>query len=245
MGIFYPNVCPFCGSEDSKWCVYENKVGNAGTIGHCIANDCSRIQPYLIQEPRCMRCGKPLRYQEREFCVDCEEKSFSYDQGKTAWIHKGAISCSIYDFKFHNKRIYGKIYAEELVYRYRHIIDMWRPDVLVPVPLHPRRQRKRGYNQAEILAEYISQEIQVPVAEKAVIRRRYTRPQKILDHRDRQKNLHHAFKANYQYLTGVERVLIVDDIYTTGATIDEMAKTLKKTGVKKVYFLAISIGQGF
>lgn len=225
MELLYPNVCPFCEEKE-------------------LSEQCASALPY-IEEPGCMRCGKPLRYSEREYCLDCSKRECSYEQGKSVWVHKGIVRKSIYDFKYHNKRIYAKTYAEELLRLYRHTIEKWEPDIIIPVPLHPRRRRKRGYNQAEILADYIGEEAEIPVVAKAVYRKRHTNPQKMLDYRNRHNNLQHAFGCNISYLKGVRNVLIIDDIYTTGATIDEIAKTLKNAGVKKVYFLTISIGQGF
>ncbi len=116
--------------------------------------------------------------------------------------------------------------------------------MIVPVPLHPRRRRKRGYNQAEILAKELGKLLHVPVNAKAVLRVRDTKPQKILNDRLRRKNMKGAFAAG-KSLEGAKRVLVIDDIYTTGNTVSAVAETLKKAGVQKVYFLTISIGQGY
>ena len=114
----------------------------------------------------------------------------------------------------------------------------------MPVPLHPSRKRKRGYNQAQILAEEIGKILEIPVDSKSLIRTRKTSPQKKLGHKERKKNLKHAFAVKHTF-QAAKRVLLVDDIYTTGNTIDAVSNVLKQKGVENVYFLTISIGQGY
>ena len=119
----------------------------------------------------------------------------------------------------------------------------WQAEALIPIPLSEKRQKKRGYNQAKILARELSKRTGIPVEEGALFRIRDTRPQKELDDRERQQNLRQAF-AVAKCWKPVRSVVLVDDIYTTGSTINKAAKMLKKAGVSKVYFLTISIGQG-
>ena len=111
-------------------------------------------------------------------------------------------------------------------------------------PLHRARRRKRGYNQAQILAENLGRMLCIPVDSKSLARRKKTSPQKKLGHNERKKNLKNAFAVTPAFRP-VRKVLLVDDIYTTGNTLDAAAKALKEKGVEKVYFLTISIGQGY
>ena len=107
-------------------------------------------------------------------------------------------------------------------------------------------QRRYGilYNQAQILAEEIGKILEIPVDSKSLIRTRKTSPQKKLGHQERKKNLKHAFAVKHTF-QAAKRVLLVDDIYTTGNTIDAVSNVLKQKGVENVYFLTISIGQGY
>lgn len=123
-------------------------------------------------------------------------------------------------------------------------METWGIDVLIPVPLHKKRKRKRGYNQAEILAKELGRITGIPVETKSVIRVRHTMPQKELSHRERRKNVKDAFETTTQCVIG-KNVLLIDDIYTTGNTIDAVAKVLKEKADCKVFFFTISIGQGF
>ena len=227
MGMLYPQTCYFCGKICKK----------------NMCPECAEKVEY-IEEPRCKKCGKPIRYGEQEFCHDCSEHAFSYEQGRSIWLHKEPVRWSIYRFKYGNRRIYGEYYAEEWYRLYGNKLKEWGIDVIIPIPLHRKRQRKRGYNQAEILAEYLGELTGIKVVEDAVVRRKYTSPQKRLDNKERRKNLHNAF-AVVKDLNSFKNILIVDDIYTTGSTINEVAKTITLNFTSKVWFLTISIGQGF
>ena len=228
-GFLWPNICPFCG-----------KASREGICGRCR----KELSELIVQEPRCMKCGKQVRYQEQEYCYDCMHTDHAFEQGVSLWLHKKPVSLSIYHFKYHNQRFFAKQYAHEIVKNHEALIRRWNPEILIPVPLHPARRRKRGYNQSELLAAELGKILGIPVANDAVKRVRNTRPQKTLDIRKRRQNLAKAFLPGRPSLCR-ERVLIVDDIYTTGNTIDAVAKTLKQAGVQKVYFLTISIGQGY
>ena len=227
LGILYPQICCFCGKVSAE----------------PICEAC-KTKVHYVKEPRCKKCGKPIRYQEQEYCMDCERKHFHYETGRSVWIHKGAVPWSIYQFKYHNRRIFAKFYAEEMYRLYGKNLREWGIDVIVPVPLHPKRRRMRGYNQAEVLAKELSRLSGIPVERHMVKRIRYTDPQKKLDNRERRKNLNEAFEV-CQTKEMYKKVLIVDDIYTTGSTIDTIAKQLLEKCNKKSWFLTISIGQDF
>lgn len=124
------------------------------------------------------------------------------------------------------------------------MIRGWGPDLIMPVPLHKKRRRKRGYNQAGVLGRRLGRLLGIRVDDKSLLRRVYTDPQKKLGRLERKKNLRNAFALKESFKP-VPVVLLVDDIYTTGNTIDAVSEVLKKKGVEKVYFLTISIGQGY
>lgn len=226
--LLWPETCLFCG-----------RVNARGVCSECG----KKAEELLVKEPRCMKCGKPVRYKEQEFCSDCMRIRHVYDRGAALWLHKEPVNKSIYQFKYHNQRFYAEYYAEQLIRQYGRLIQKWAPEVILPVPLHARRKRRRGYNQAELLARELGKQLEIPVCINLVKRVRYTSPQKILDHKKRKKNLEQAFAVSMP-VRRLRRVLVVDDIYTTGNTIDAVAEVLKRAGVQKVYFLTVSIGQG-
>ncbi|MEZ3485682.1 MAG: ComF family protein [Lachnospiraceae bacterium] len=224
----WPEVCPFCG-----------RVSSQGICARCRR----RLENIRIQEPRCMKCGKPLRHEEQEYCYDCMHMKHQYTSGYGLWLHRDPVSISIYQFKYHNQRRYGIYYAEELVFCFGRTIRRWKPDLIIPIPLHRKRRKKRGYNQAEIISRRMGEMLGIPVDSQCLIRRICTAPQKMLGHQERRKNLRRAFAVRKSFFP-VKTVLLIDDIYTTGSTMDAAAQVLKEKGVEKVYFLTISIGQG-
>lgn len=226
--LLWPEVCPFCGN-----------VHRGGACPACQ----NKLEELFIREPRCMQCGKPVRNMEQEYCYDCAHTRHYYDQGRAVWLHRDPVKQSIYQFKYHNQREYGTYYAREMERCCGDFIRKINPEVLLPVPLHRRKRRKRGYNQAQILAQQLGERMGIPVETQLLVRVKNTRPQKKQDHRMRKENLRHAFALRYR-IRNVRSVLIIDDIYTTGNTVDQIARILKEAGVEKVYFLTISIGQG-
>lgn len=189
-----------------------------------------------------MKCGKPVE-EEEEFCSDCARGERAFEQGRSLWIHRTPAADAVYRFKYHNRRCYGKIFAEELVREYRECLERWEIEEIIPVPLHRIRKRRRGYNQSEVLARELGKILKIPVGTEVVFRIRNTRPQKELDEKERVRNLKGAFGVSKKWKP-CGNILVVDDIYTTGSTIHHVAGVLKKAGALKVYFLTISIGQG-
>lgn len=227
--LFWPEICPFCG-----------KVNKTGICPACK----EKLEQLSVKDPKCMCCGKPVQYKEQEYCHDCAHTYHYYDRGAALWLHKEPVSTSIYQFKYHNQRRFGFYYASEMAFRCRNLIRQWNPEAIIPVPLHVHRRRKRGYNQSLIVARELGSMLGIPVADELVARVRNTSPQKQLSHKNREKNLRDAFALRYR-LQEVKSILLIDDIYTTGNTVDGVAKVLKQAGVEKVYFLTISIGQGY
>lgn len=197
-----------------------------------------------------MKCGKPIQNEEQEYCYDCSRFEYAFEQGYSLWVHHQPVSGAIYQYKFHNKRCFAEIFAKEMIKNYGWAIKKWKIQAIIPVPLHKSKRRKRGYNQAEILAEAIAEEWwkeglgnQLHVLKNVLFRIKKTKPQKMLDDFERQKNLQGAFSVAESWKPA-KNVLVIDDIYTTGATIQKIAVKLKEAGVENVYFLTISIGQG-
>ncbi len=225
----YPEVCPFC-------------------LNPCKEGICPKcreeIEKLMVREPTCLCCGKPITDTQKEFCHDCETHPHIFTRGVSLWLHKDPVKRSIYRFKYENERAFGELYAREAVKAYGDFFKRWQVQVLVPVPLHQSRQRERGYNQAEIFARAVGERLQLPVSSEAVTRTRETSAQKNLGKQGRRRNLAGAFLAAPAPV-GLRNVLVVDDIYTTGSTIDGVAQALKSAGVEKIYFLTISIGQGY
>jgi ComF family protein len=235
LDMLYPVRCPVCGD------IVIPK-------GRRICSTCEN-KPQLIIEPRCKKCSKPIDQEQREYCSDCERKKYHFDYGFSLWVYDSVMKKSISDFKYNHKREYAKYYIEKVIFNYKDIIKKLAPDVLVPVPIHKSKYRERGYNQAEILAYGIGKELNIPILPHLLIRNKKTLPQKQLSDKERLKNLQEAFiinnKALSDYPKRLKRILLVDDIYTTGSTIEACTNVLLRNGVEHVYFITLCIGKGF
>lgn len=223
--LLYPPKCPFCGK-----------------IWSGICENCRENYP-MIQEPRCMKCGKPIRENTEEYCYDCKKTKHYYEVGRSLWVHKEPVNEAIYAFKYKNQRVYGEIFARELAKAYGKLLKQQEVKLIIPIPLHKSRRRKRGYNQTEILAKYLGKYTGIEVDCISLARVKRTSPQKRYNNKERKKNIKNAFVLKRKM--NVENVVLIDDIYTTGSTIDEAARILKEAGVINVYFLTISVGQGY
>lgn len=151
---------------------------------------------------------------------------------------------SIGRFKYNNRREYANFYVQELLDICGPAVRSWDIDLLIPIPLHKSRRRKRGFNQAELIAKGLGRELEIPVSANYLLRTRKTSPQKELNDQERKNNLKNAFQV-VNYDVKFKKVLLIDDIYTTGSTIDAAASVLLESGAEKVYFLSISIGRGY
>lgn len=232
--VFYPKRCPVCegilpdipGEENRNICL-----------------KCNKKLKY-ISAPRCFVCGKQLYNPEEEYCTDCKNKKHLYKQGVGVFGYDEKIKCSIYRFKYSNKREYAQFYGEAIASRYGYVIRRWSPDVIIPIPLFKIKYLQRGYNQAELIAGELGKCLGIPVDVKLLVRSKKTKAMKELNDEERVKNLQNAFKLS-ENIVKYKKILLVDDIYTTGATIDACAKALLDGGALEVYYASVCIGNGF
>lgn len=165
----------------------------------------------------------------------------AFDEGRSVFIYDDVMRKSIYRFKYGGRREYAKFYAEEIVTHLSDRINKWNVDVIVPIPLYKSKQKKRGFNQAFLIAKEISNLTKIPVDENLLLRTKKTEKQKKLGAFDRDRNLKNAFKMRpdkVQYLSA----MLIDDIYTTGATMNNASSVLKSGGIQHVYCISLSTG---
>ena len=221
--LFFPRRCVLC---DNTLMASENGV----------CGDCKNKIKYISGRV-CPVCGRKL-LKSGEICEDCVKTRHVFLGGRFPFSYE-LIGDSVFRFKYSNRPEYAAFYAESIVEYAREFIASVDADGIIPVPLHKKRLAKRGYNQAELLAAEISKLTKIPMYADLAERVVNTRPQKEFDKKQRQINVKKAFNVKENSVK-LRTVLVVDDIFTTGSTIDSLAESLKGSGVERVYFLTIT-----
>lgn len=176
--------------------------------------------------------------------MDCTKVPKTFMRGFPVFEYEGKIKNSIYEFKYKNQRYYSSFFADCIYFRYKNAFQYISFDGIVPIPVHPKKKRKRGYNQADLIARDLSKRMKVPVYDTYIRRIINTNPQKELNDKARMKNLKNAFIIGTNTIK-LKKVLLVDDIYTTGATIEACTRVLLDAGVEEVYYTSVAIGRGY
>lgn len=197
-----------------------------------------------IKPPRCFVCGKQLYNENDEYCTDCRKRKHLFTQSCGVFAYDDKIKAAMYRFKYSNRREYAKFFGRSIVSRCGHLIRRWDPQVIIPVPMYNIKLLKRGYNQAELIADVMGEMLHLPVDTKILIRKKNTRPMKELNDEERSQNLQNAFKITTD-IVKYNKILLVDDIYTTGSTIDACSRVLLDGGAGEVYAASVCIGNGY
>jgi ComF family protein len=222
VSLFYPPHCAICA------------VPVADHAYLCAA--CSEKAP-RIKPPFCATCSDPFdgSITDTFSCANCAHRTLHFTSAVASYRSRGVVRKIIHDFK----------YGKQL--HLRHVIADWlvqtlddprlvgrQVDLVVPVPLHPARKRERGFNQAELLAEALSAHAKLPMR-NALERIRYTTTQTAFDRSERMENLRDAFRLRKKADVRRLRVLLIDDVLTTGSTLSECARVLKASGAISVH----------
>ena len=222
VSLLYPATCAICGKSVRA--------------GEYLCNGCE-AKIVRIVPPFCETCSEPFEgsITSTFTCANCAHRTIYFDAAVAAYRGRGIVRDVIHEFKY-NRQIH-----------LRHLVARWlragldderlrdyQFDVIVPVPLHPARQRERGFNQASLLAELLG--AQSAIRSIPVLKRiRYTTTQTALDRSERMENLHNAFRLRKNADVRGLRVLLVDDVLTTGSTLSECARVLKRAGAISVH----------
>ena len=200
----------------------------------------------FISAPYCHRCGRPfvkesgLKFAAQQCCGSClQKKKFLFVMQRSAFIYDNFSKNLILDFKFRDKTVSAETLANML---FMAGADIWRenPDLIIPVPIHRKRLLKRRYNQSSLLVGYLSERTKVKADYDTLIREQNTVPQVMLSSSARRKNLRHAFAVKYPQKSKGKKIVLVDDVETTGSTLNECAKVLLKAGAKEVYSVTLA-----
>src|SRR5216117_4461382 len=227
VSLLYPPVCTLCGGK-TRAAEY--------LCERCEAKATPIVAPF------CQQCSEPFEgaIATAFTCANCAHRKIYFDAAVAAYRGRGIVRQIIHDFKY-GRQIH-----------LRHLVTRWltaalddprlrgrRFDVIIPVPLHPARKRERGFNQASLLAELLSAQISIqsrPLLERI----RYATTQTALDRTERIENLHNAFRLRKNMNVRDLRVLLIDDVLTTGSTLSECARVLKDAGVISVHAATVA-----
>ncbi len=228
LDMLYPRRCPVCHGP--------------APAGERICPECRGKLP-LYKGKRCAKCGKPVQESET-LCDDCRKTKHAFTRGIGVYIYNDLMRESVVMMKYKGRREYGETLGMLAAEEARAYLTAFRPEAVIPIPLHKERLRKRTYNQAEAIAQPVAEMLNVPIYPDGLIRRAGTGAMKELSAAERAKNLENALAVN-EKLPKFRRILLVDDIYTTGATMDAAAAVLGKYGIPEIYFLTVCIGGGY
>ena len=228
--VFFPSFCSVCSS-------LLEKPGERIVCRDCLQN--LRAEPSSF----CLCCGRFFEGRiAPHLCSACLASPPAYSRHRSVCRYRGMAKDLIRVFKYQRKKILGDDLAR---FQYRHLRGedplWWGADALVPVPLHPRRLRQRGFNQAEILAGRLSRLSGLDLQTRRLIKVRDARPQTTLSGEDRRDNLKGAYAVRRGRPLSGKTVILVDDVFTTGATIEECSRVLLEAGVQEVR--AVSFAQ--
>ena len=224
----YPPVCLLCGAKGQQI------RGEAVDI-------CKRCHDELQSNDQCCsRCGIPLTV-HAEICGACLKKPPLFENFFAPYLYQGDIRRLLIALKFNQKlshaRLLGSLMAEKLASHFAVASDI--PDLIIPVPLHSKRQRERGYHQALELVRPLAKRYKIPINHQLISRKTATTKQTKLTADERRRNLRGAFTVRDK-LKVPPHLVIFDDVVTTGTTVTELAKTLKRAGAKRIDVWAVA-----
>jgi ComF family protein len=220
LNLLFPPRCVVCKASDSWLCQ------------PCLS------QIPLIHRPICQRCGTPLT-SSAALCRQCQNHPLQFIAGirSASYFDHNPIRPAIHFLKYRNHQAVAAALAQLLADAYRRF--QLNVEVIVPIPLHTSRLRERGYNQCELLARQLSLSLNLPVNTTSLQRVRHTKSQMTLSAVERHQNLAGAFACRDVSLAG-RRVLLIDDVCTTGTTLDACAEALAQSGAASVWGLTLA-----
>ena len=231
LGFFYPEICQLCERERA--------TAKSGFV-------CSKCwtQVSFIRAPFCERCGLPFPGEITTAfeCTNCREMELHFSSARSAVVAKTIVLEIIHRFKYRRALWFEPFLADLLVREAVPILRGQNWDFIAPVPLFPVREREREFNQAELLAKHLSAATKIPLHNKLLRRVLPTATQTLLPREQRAKNMRGAFAVRDGIKLAGEKIVLVDDVFTTGATTSACAMVLRKAGAGDVCVWTVARG---
>lgn len=236
VNLLYPPLCGICNK----------KLLTGQEAALLICKDClAKIKKN--PPPHCKKCGRSLcgLTDNIETCWECFDRNFYFERSWSGFFYEGVVKEALHLLKYSGKIFLSNLFSNLLIQFLKNNIEILEGiDGVISVPLHSVKLREREFNQAHILVEVITKEFKLKDLSRCLKRTKVTRPQSELDKKERFNNVKGTFEipvSTYEVVCG-KNILIVDDIFTTGATLNECARVLKKAGVKKIRCLTFARG---
>ncbi len=218
LGFFFPSFCTACKTK-------------LAATEKCVCQSCiSKIQ--IADSERIER--EYHRKFSHNNIISAFQSAFVFEKDKE-------LQDILHALKYNNKFLVGKFLGELIASQVGEQVKTWNADMIIPVPLHSLKKAERGYNQAELICKGISKVLFIPTKPNVLKRSRYTLSQTTMTLEERKENVHKAFVLRKKRKITGKRIIIVDDVLTTGATITECARVLKENGAEEVYALSVAI----
>ena len=231
LGLLYPEVCQLCGEARAT-----------PAEGYVCAG--CRAKARFIQQPFCQRCGRPFEGDiTTQFeCANCQEMEWHFESARSAVVARDPVLEVIHRYKYQRALWFEPFLADLLIRAAVPVLGQQKPSMIVPVPLHPTKQREREFNQAERLARRLGAAMQIPVNNRLLRRVVPTRTQTQLSRQERLANVRNAFAMRGGQRLNGERIVLVDDVLTTGATTSACARVLTAAGAGEVCVWTVARG---
>jgi ComF family protein len=231
LGFFYPEICRICEAERA--------TAKSGFV--CCK---CRTQVRFIRPPFCERCGLPFEGEITTAfeCTNCREMELHFSSARSAVVAKTIVLDIIHRFKYRRELWFEPFLADLLLHQALPAVRGQKWDFIAPVPLHPVKEREREFNQAELLARHLSIAVKIPLNNKLLRRVSPTMTQTRLTRQQRTENMRGAFAVRNGVKLNGEKIILVDDVFTTGATTSACAKVLKAAGAGEVCVWTVARG---
>lgn len=222
--IVFPHHCAFCDRplEDGYFC-----------------EDCSKKLPFITGNT-CPICGCQIDA-GIDMCDECKSGAHYFYKNVSVFRYTSEFIDVIHRFKYNKGRYLAKPFAEFMAKRIEE--EDFPVDFIIPIPLHPEKEEERGYNQSLLLARYIGRILNIPVLDNALVRDIYTVSQTKLKKEKRRENVCGAFSVKNRLAIDSKIILLIDDILTTGSTMDECSRVLLDNGARRVYSATLATGR--
>ncbi|MDH7603191.1 MAG: ComF family protein [Armatimonadota bacterium] len=222
LDIVYPPFCLICGTPNQEY----------------LCTECTE-RIIFIEYPFCRRCGGPRVRPAAAYC-ECTDREYWFEQARSVGVYEGVLRDAIHALKYDLRKVMADPLARLMIRAFPNLYAGLQPDLVIPIPIHSTRLLERGFNQSSELGKRLAQELRIPFNDKLLVKHTNTPDQIGLPEQQRALNVRGAFAVTRTKDVLGNKILLVDDVFTTGATANEAARTLRQAGASSVYIYTVA-----